>query len=268
MVACYCFADPGVGRVIAVMLTLPTLFTALFMSLRWLALQGAVTAVAAWLIVARPDPPLPVSLLHTAVVLVSAACPAVIVLVLRSQLDRAVLHARHLATTDPLTGLVNRRGLAERLPALIARSARAGLPVGVLTADLDHFKRVNDRHGHAVGDEVLRLAADAVAACVRGDDLVVRLGGEELAVVTVLPADELARLAERIRVRVAEATAEWQVTTSVGVAWARPGPADDPADLLSDLLGRSDVALYAAKDGGRDQVRLSVAPPGGRPDWS
>ena len=105
---------------------------------------------------------------------------------LRRRLDRALDREHELATTNPLTGLLNRRGLEARVAELVARAARRGVMLGVIVADVDHFKRVNDLHGHLVGDEVLRQVAQAVKGCVRADDLVVRLGGEEFAVVLVL----------------------------------------------------------------------------------
>jgi diguanylate cyclase (GGDEF)-like protein len=83
------------------------------------------------------------------------------------------------------------------------------VPVGVVVADVDHFKRVNDRHGHAVGDAVLRLVGDAMRTAVRADDLVVRLGGEELAVVAAVSADDLVELAERIRTQVELVAEPW-----------------------------------------------------------
>ncbi len=159
-----------------------------------------------------------VHLIRTTVLVVACACPAVIAVLLRRPLDRAVL-------TDPLTGLTNRRGLVAGFPVQVARARRAGLPVALLLADVDHFKRINDRLGHSVGDEVLRAVADATVACVRTQDLVVRMGGEEIAVVLVAPHDQVREIAERIRQLVATATRPHPVTVSIGATWClRPGP--------------------------------------------
>ena len=132
------------------------------------------------------------------------------------------------------------------------------MPVGVVVADVDHFKRVNDRHGHAVGDAVLRLVGDAMRTAVRADDLVVRLGGEELAVVAAVSADDLVELAERIRTQVELVAEPWSVTVSLGVAWeTAPADDDDALPLTWTLLDRADDLMYAAKRAGRNRVVLA-----------
>ena len=147
----------------------------------------------------------------------AAICPAVVAFVLRRSLDAALSSSRRLATTDPLTGLANRRGLAESFPGVASAARGAQVPVGVVVADLDHFKQVNDRHGHIVGDEVLQRIAGAVAASTRSQDIVARLGGEEFAIVAALPVEHLQALAERVRRDVERAGAPWRVTVSLGV---------------------------------------------------
>lgn len=154
-----------------------------------------------------------------------------------------------LARTDPLTGLANRRAFDERLAAELARARRDGSPVSLALIDLDRFKRVNDLHGHAVGDAVLREVAGRLRDVARGTDLVARLGGEELA--WLLPGTGLGaamEAAERLgaRIRGAPFGRAGRQTASIGVAEAVPG------DLPGDLLRRADGALYRAKDGGRD----------------
>ncbi|MGY1772091.1 histidine kinase N-terminal 7TM domain-containing diguanylate cyclase [Blastococcus sp. SYSU D00813] len=169
---------------------------------------------------------------------------------------RAVLAEE--AVRDPLTGLHNRRHLDRVLPSSLA-GASAQLPVSVLVVDVDHFKAVNDRHGHATGDRVLQSVARVLAAAARADDTVARLGGEEF--VLVLPGAgrrEAAERAELVRRRCAALTQEGPagpcaVTVSVGVAEA-PADGADPAALLA----AADAALYAAKAAGRD--RVVVAP--------
>jgi len=162
-----------------------------------------------------------------------------------------------LAVTDDLTLAYNGRYLLPRLEEELARS-RADSPVSVAMMDLDHFKRVNDTHGHARGDAVLRAFADRVRDKTRRTDLLVRRGGEEF--VLVLPATDAARahaLAERIRAAVAgtpmaagEGAAVAQ-TVSIGVAtW-------DRTERAEALLERADIAMYAAKSAGRDRVVIA-----------
>ncbi|MFV3127431.1 diguanylate cyclase [Niveispirillum sp. KHB5.9] len=164
-----------------------------------------------------------------------------------------------LASTDPLTGLLNRRRFLELAAIEHQRAARHGRPLSLLLIDLDHFKRVNDTHGHRMGDAVLRTAAGVLSASVRASDLAARFGGEEL--VLLLPETELAGaagMAERLRRDFAAATTaldgkEVRVTASIGVAgWRGPG------ESLDALLHRADQALYAAKHGGRDKVMVAA----------
>ena len=153
-----------------------------------------------------------------------------------------------LATTDPLTGLANRRTFHERLEAECGRATRAGTPLTLVMIDLDHFKRVNDTHGHQVGDEVLREVARRLRARCRREDVVARMGGEEMA--WLLPgaaAAEGLAAAERLRedIRSAPFGIAGRRTASLGVAVHDD---DGPAGLVR----RADLALYRAKAGGRD----------------
>src|SRR6185503_8167509 len=168
------------------------------------------------------------------------------------------------ALTDPLTGLFNRRGLVEAARELTATNARRARPVTVLAFDLDHFKSINDRFGHAVGDEVLRLFASVATTNMRVTDFVARLGGEEFAAIVPGTLEEGIMIAERLRV--AFETAARTVagrylgaTVSVGVA-AHPAPTN-----IDALLARADEALYAAKYAGRNRVEAELphvdAPP-------
>jgi two-component system cell cycle response regulator len=160
------------------------------------------------------------------------------------------------AREDALTCLPNRATFDEAIAEAFATSRRHGAPLAVLVLDIDHFKGVNDRHGHAAGDLVLRELARLLAPLVRGAELLARVGGEELAV--VLPgADRAAALAAGERMRAAVAAHEFRfggervpVTLSAGAAVLEPGDADGPA-----LLARADAALYSAKASGRDAVR-------------
>jgi diguanylate cyclase (GGDEF)-like protein len=129
--------------------------------------------------------------------------------------------------------------------------------------DLDHFKRLNDAHGHAAGDAVLRAVAISLAATVRPTDVLARTGGEELVVLGLVgDPDEAARLAERLRTAVANTrTADGHaVTASIGIALTRPVDDDDPTDGLWRLIDRADAAMYEAKQQGRDRVASMWVP--------
>lgn len=248
------------GRVVAALLTLPTMFISLFMRWPWLLGQSVVAGLVGSVILGISGDRAGVIAVQICIVLVSATCPALIVLLLREQLDVAIRRAHRAATTDPLTGLLNRRGLDEQVRRIWSRARREDATIGVLVADVDHFKQVNDRHGHAVGDTVLREIAAAALECVRGDDLVVRLGGEEVAVLGVSPAPEdFAVLAERFRAVVERVGGPWGVTVSIGLAWRRPESTEDPAERLWMLIDAADDRMYEAKRAGRNQVMAARA---------
>ena len=163
---------------------------------------------------------------------------------------------RHQALHDHLTGLWNRRAIREHLERELHRAAREGSPVAVAIADIDHFKQVNDLHGHAAGDDVLCETVDRMRCVMRDYDAIGRYGGEEFLI--VLPGsqgEDALNFAERIRKAVAAAPMEaggvrGPVTISLGVAWTADGSAD--ADALIQL---ADAALYRAKASGRNCVR-------------
>lgn len=172
-----------------------------------------------------------------------------------------------LATVDDLTGLANKRAWLARLAEALHLARRHGFPVSVLVLDLDHFKRVNDSHGHLAGDRVLADLGRAVAGALRRTDVAGRYGGEEL--VVLLPhTDEAgaAVIAERVRTLVEELGVRWQgqplpVTVSVGAATLREGETRPGPDAATQLLARADAALYEAKRAGRN--RVVQAPPEG-----
>jgi diguanylate cyclase (GGDEF)-like protein len=248
--AAFGLAERRGGQVLGALLILPTIFSAIFMPPRVTGLQVVLATASAWVVVGLATDDVAVHLLRTAILVISLSCPAVFLLIFRRQLDQAVRTARDLATTDPLTGLLNRRGLEERTPALLSRSVRTDVPVGALLIDVDHFKQVNDSRGHSAGDEVLQLVARTVRAHVRPDDLVARLGGEELLVVTVSQAATLSEFAERLRVLV---QGQGSVTVSIGAAFAQPASATDPG-FLPRLLDAADEFMYRAKQTGRNRV--------------
>lgn len=166
-----------------------------------------------------------------------------------------------LSGTDELTGLANRRLLADAGARIVSICRRAGQPCTCLMLDLDHFKHINDVHGHATGDEVLRRLAAAIMETVRSSDFVVRMGGEEFAIIApntdaphaVALAERLRRSVERIDLR--KAGMAVPVSISVGVAGMAVTPRYG-AGPLEDLLARADHALYRAKQAGRNRVVL------------
>jgi diguanylate cyclase (GGDEF)-like protein len=191
--------------------------------------------------------------LRTTTLALGAVLAAVLAM-LAWRLRRTGLAMRNLAHTDDLTGLPNRRDLLSRLEARLAAAGRCA----VLIVDLDHFKRVNDVHGHAAGDAVLRAAADVLRDAARSPVAIGRLGGEEFAILIPDADASAARtLGERLRAAIAQmapmqAHPELRLTASIGAALSRPGEAS------SDLLRRADHALYAAKSSGRNRVELAA----------
>jgi two-component system cell cycle response regulator len=161
------------------------------------------------------------------------------------------------AVTDSLTGLYNRRYLETHFGEVSRDLAAAGKPVSIMVLDVDHFKKVNDEHGHAAGDQVLRGLAKCVQGGIRGFDTAIRLGGEEF-VVLMPNVDARAAFAAANRIRtmveedpfvINEAGGELAVTVSIGVATGTAGSAH-----LEELLERADQALYRAKNAGRNRV--------------
>lgn len=157
-----------------------------------------------------------------------------------------------LATLDELTGLGNRRGLNEHLTHALSQSDRQQSDLTLVAIDIDHFKSVNDTHGHDVGDKVLQRVAGAISRVIRAGDYAFRQGGEELSVVAVTTFKGAAILAEKLRHAVEDSAqpGDVPVTISLGVSMARLG------DSIEKLSKRADEALYAAKNNGRNRVEL------------
>lgn len=174
-----------------------------------------------------------------------------------AELEAARRKAEQLATTDPLTGIYNRRGLFELAEQQLKLARRSGQPFSILMFDLDHFKRVNDTYGHAEGDRVLCDVAAAAREVVRDSDLFGRIGGEEFLV--ALPdtdADAAAEIAERIRSRIAERVrvgdSREPITASGGIACL-----SDAYKNMDKLESAADAALYRAKRNGRNRVEIA-----------
>jgi diguanylate cyclase (GGDEF)-like protein len=180
-------------------------------------------------------------------------------------MERSSVEARYheeiyqLATIDPLTGLYNRRQFLELLDRELARTTSHGRPLALLIIDLDHFKSINDRHGHPAGDVVLKQVATALAAHAREEFIVARIGGEEFA--AVLPEHDIEQagaFAERLCRAIAtldlgEQAGARRVTVSIGVAtWG------NRLVNVADLLRAADAELYRAKQSGRNRVSAAV----------
>jgi diguanylate cyclase (GGDEF)-like protein len=179
---------------------------------------------------------------------------AFIVLVLAT--ERTLRIHKDAAMTDELTGVLNRRGVLQAAQSLIAQQARKGEAVSVLMFDLDHFKAINDKYGHAIGDKALHVFAATASAGTRTTDIVGRFGGEEF--VVLLPGNIASAnvVAERVRkaFEIAGATVancDLNATVSIGIASGQPG-----TDIVA-LLAAADAALYRAKANGRNRVEAA-----------
>ena len=184
-------------------------------------------------------------------IVVTSAFAFAFSLITNRQRDQLLL----LATRDPLTGAGNRRGLDVKLTDVVNAHRRMQTPACLVMLDLDHFKHVNDAHGHAVGDRILKSITDIINLRIRVTDSLYRIGGEEF--IVVLEGADLqhaVRLAEQLRTLV-EANAlvsDPTVTISLGVAELKPG------ESPNDWLHRADEALYRAKDAGRNATSISA----------
>jgi len=175
----------------------------------------------------------------------------------RAQIKSALARAETLATRDPLTNLINRAQMVEILNREITRSRRYASTFSLALLDIDHFKRINDNHGHQTGDEVLIAFAGLAEACQRQTDVIARWGGEEFLILMPQTGIDSAQLViTRLReattgVRLSKTVEDLVVTTSVGIAQWRSD------ESLMQTLERADKALYAAKNAGRNRVELA-----------
>jgi diguanylate cyclase (GGDEF)-like protein len=240
----------------AVLYMWPVLWMAYFFPDRGAAvIVGWVAVVHAAVLLSLPDTPANWARLMD--VVVATLVVAVVVRAIAGRNAQLVARLAVEAHHDPLTGLLNRRGFDERLAVERARAERDGSSLALVMLDIDHFKRINDDHGHDAGDEVLRRIASLLTDQARGIDTIGRVGGEEF--VILLPqADQDAAfaVAERVRHTVAGddpgAAGERRVTISLGVAASTP-----PIDTQW-LFEAADQAMYRAKRAGRDQTMVAA----------
>jgi diguanylate cyclase len=200
-------------------------------------------------------------LMITPFTLLYGVLPVVFATLLQNVINARLLARMHQrAMTDHLTGSLSRHALAEGAAALVAQARAGEGRLAVIMVDLDHFKQINDRHGHAGGDAVLRQVAQVLGTQLRGETLLARYGGEEfVALVQVADLPVARRVAERMRLGLEETM--WldvlpglgRVTASFGVSLL----ATD--ESLEQALARADEALYRAKHAGRNQVQMALA---------
>jgi diguanylate cyclase (GGDEF)-like protein len=258
VVAAAAWADGGSTSLLTLLFCLTLSFAAVAYPPRAVAGLGTLM-VAAGVVVAQGGPPAPLTdlLVPAGVLSVFVAMSTWTAHNQREAHAQQDLLARSLeieATTDSLTGALNRRAFMQRLRAATGSPAGGAAPagstqtrLGVCLIDLDGFKRVNDTLGHAAGDAVLRAVAQALRGAVRESDTVARLGGDEFIVLTTAPPPP-EQLADRLRLAIAREGRRYGVTASVGVA---VGTADESAE---SLLIRADSAMYRAKTSGGDRV--------------
>jgi diguanylate cyclase (GGDEF)-like protein len=196
------------------------------------------------------------AVLHSPELVTAPLALILCVAVLSTPLMHSDIQHRSDAVIDQLTGMLNRKALSVRVQELTQQSAVTGEPIGVIVGDLDHFKEINDTHGHSVGDAVLKEVAYMLRKQLRAFDLAYRLGGEEFLI--LLPGSDLAHaewLAERLRARIGSERVggEIPVTMSFGVGASER---DEPFDYAA-VFAKADAALYRAKRKGRDRVCLA-----------
>ena len=244
---------PAIGTIIAFVFLGIAVAASAFLYRRmvvWFSI--ACTVLGVLVIVARSSIPLVASIIFVALMTITI----LVVLVLRQSLQAARDEAVALSLADALTGLANRRSMELNVPLMSALAERTNQRLGCLVLDLDHFKQVNDRFGHLVGDDVLKVTADALITATRNSDLCVRVGGDEFSVFTIVQGrDELRAVAERLRAAIAELSTTPPTLTVVGGALQNTAAVSDAS--LDELLLDADRALYQAKSAGRNLVQIS-----------
>ncbi len=248
--------DGGAGSPLAGLLVLPVLFGGLLYPLREVVGLALVAILSFGLIYAIGQPGGGARALASAVMIGIAGSISAMAAMNRDigEKERRALTERlhRLATYDGLTGCLNYQSFQSTLINEVERTERYGRPLSVVIADLDGFKAINDRHGHAAGDSALISIADALRGGVRSADLVGRIGGDEFAILLPeTPTTEARQLVERLQIAIDSVATPEQLTLSFGLStWH--GLEDSP----SELLRRADTALYEAKQHGRDRLMV------------
>ena len=230
----------------------PALYVGYFFRCRGVVVSVAAIALAYLVVLGTLDTDRQAAVTRWMVTVSVAGGAAAALYAIRRKVDRLLRRLRDLAHTDPLTGLPNRRAFEERFEVELDRSRRSGEPLSLAVGDIDFFKRLNDAHGHAVGDRALEAVGEAISRWTRSTDISARIGGEEFAM--LLPAtstSEAETAIERLRRRIGEipTVADRSLTVSFGlVAFPEHGEA------MGDLMHSADVALYRAKALGRDRT--------------
>jgi diguanylate cyclase (GGDEF)-like protein len=229
----------------------PALYAATFLERRLVYLVLVLVFVAHAVVVFGLEP-VAQAAADMAGLVTALSMATVIIVTLRSRLDKLLDALAAQALEDQLTGVANRRAFDRDIATAVARARRAGRPLSLLTIDLDNFKAVNDTRGHAAGDLALRTVADALRAAVRESDVVARIGGDEFVALLIdCDAEGARRVALGLQASLVEVAgvAGGQLTLSIGCATM---PHD--ADSVESLSIASDAALYDAKLGGRNRV--------------
>lgn len=263
VVATASFLDGGIGSPIALLWVLPTIYLSMGFSRAAILFCGSI-AIVLYLVVAWLTPGSPDS--HTFAMQIVVIVVAVFMVLLgaaaREERERVLAAVRSqlsvLATIDGLTGCINQQAFAQVAAIEVARAVRYQHDISMLALDVDHFKSINDEHGHLMGDEVLRQLGAALRTCVRGTDIVARVGGDELLVLSPeTGASAAIKLAERLRLSVQQLRVPVNVTLSIGICTLRLKTPD-----LQQLRECADLALYDAKLQGRD-CYAAFTPPSG-----
>lgn len=257
--------DGGYSSPIAQLMILPMLYIAIGTPFRAAVFCGGVGLLLSLLLIPVTSGALDMSLvLMSAIGMFIGYLIALIGAVFRDRqnadLERMRDRLEYLAATDELTGCLNKRAFDAALAATISQAARHRHELSLLVVDVDFFKHVNDRHGHIIGDEVLRQVGAVLRETARDSDVVGRPGGDELALLTLQTnSDGARRLAERIQQALAARSLPTQVTLSIGICTSIPD-----TEQVATFFRRADQALYAAKRQGRNRIMLwnSVASEG------
>ncbi|WP_169914540.1 GGDEF domain-containing protein [Rhodococcoides yunnanense] len=255
-VAAYLVTDPAAARAIVTLLSAIPAIAAMASTPRVVAWSTTYAILLASLVSVAEATSFSAALVACGVGVTVIVLPVFMVAALRLSLERAVTRAAHLAEIDPLTGLLNRRGFYARTARILIDAAHAETEIGCALIDIDHFKSINDKRGHASGDAVLVDTVDVMNEMIPSGSLTARLGGEEFIILTMVDSvDEWTDIVERIRREVEKST---DVTISIGAVSAPVlidrGSGDSTETIIDQLSTAADRMLYKAKSGGRNLV--------------